>query len=516
MKLNARAILLLAMLTTILSMLIIIIFFYSTGMLSLFQSNSRSYGYEIIKETGKNINSLITQALYTEKRLSSSARTSQILLGYEQLPNQQLGITDNIERLIWNYKQSASYISDIYLFGYDNRLFSTTTTTNLESLKSAPWVYLLDSHESMPVITSTHNAYYDAPSSILQESQKDKHVISFVRKIYHLGSVDKYSIVQMDLKYSEIQRIMDSVDLGINGFAVIINEADQVIYCRKNEFLGKPMEVYLESMEPEQLTKRLMKTEYKLENIDWRIIGYVSTEFFSQEFSSMNRMFYMALTASLVVAIFLIMILTKNIVSRQERDKAAMEYQALQNQINPHFLYNTLNTLKWMALVDNNRNIADAIVSLVKMLKFTCDERDDIIPISNEISFLQDYISIQKLRYGDIEVEFQIQPELMSYGILKFILQPIVENCFIHGFSELIKDRRLLISGKIEEDSAVFLISDNGVGIETKNMEQYSGLGIKNVDKRLLTHFGSKYKLKLEGKRGKGTTVKIRIPLIKL
>ena len=568
MKFKIRTLLFLAMITIIIVPLLIISFFYNTGIRDLFETRCQSYSYEIIKQAGENINTLISQAQFTEKRLTSNVRTSQILLGYsKEVPLRKLDVINDIERLIWNYKQSASYISDIYLFGYDNRLFSTTTTTDLEKLKKAPWITSMAEPYDQELITSTHKAYYDIPESMLIENQKNKYVISFVQKVYHLGLNDEYSIMQMDIKYSEIEKIMNSLDLGTLGFAEIVNEDNQIIYCNSREYLGLSLDAYTKEYVSGIRAGNIVQTEYTLNNINWMIIGYVSTEAITEEFSKMNQAFLMAIFFSLAGAIFLTVVLSKQITQpitwlsrqmqkvgsgdfnisrqnivcaefyslteqfnrmvdefddlmyiaqKQEQEKAAAEFQALQNQINPHFLYNTLNTLKWMALMKNNQEIAQAIVSLVKMLKFTCSDTKDFISIRSEMSFLEDYIAIQKLRYGsEIEVIFQIDPELYAYNTLKFILQPIVENSFVHGFAENKKDQQITINGHIENNSIVLTVSDNGVGMDTEKSFRYSGLGMKNVDQRLKLHFGSKYGIEVRSVPKEGTTVGMRIPLIK-
>jgi two-component system sensor histidine kinase YesM len=567
LKFKIRTLLLLAMIAIIVLPLFTISLFYNTGIRDLYEARCRSYGHEIIKQAGENINTLITQVKYTEKRLTSSVRTSRILLGYsDQWPLRKLDVINDIERMIWNYKQSASFISDIYLFGYDNHLFSTTTTTDLEKLKNAPWIYELTEPHDQGLVTATHKAYYDIPESMLSVSQKNKYVISFVQKVYHLGLNDEYSILQMDIKYSEIERIMNSIDLGARGYALIYNDKNEIIYCENKEYLGRPLEAYQNGGDAEGMADGIVQTEYLLDTINWRVRGYVSTEAIDKEFSQMNRVFLMAIFFSLIGAIFLTIILTQQITKpitwltqqmrkvgrgdfsissqnivceefsclseqfgkmvneidellritqEQEKERAAAEFQALQNQINPHFLYNTLNILKWMALMNNNAEIAQAIVSLVKMMKFTYSDNGDYIPISSEISFLKDYVAIQKLRYGNgIEVVFDIDPNLYQYSILKFILQPIVENAFVHAFSENRSDQRIIIEGKIEDRSLIFTVKDNGVGIDTRKSSHYSGLGIRNVEQRIKIHFGGDYGIKVCGRPNEGTTVTITLPLI--
>ncbi len=566
MKLKIRTMLMLAMAAVIIVPLATLSISYNTSIRELYENRCRTYGNEIIKQAGENINTLLSQIYQAEKRLISSVRTSLILLEYSASSIQKLDVIDDINRLIWNYKQSAPYISDIYVFSRDKRLLSTTTKTNPEAIKQASWVQELLDAKDATIVTAAHIAYLGVSEDLLRESQQQQYAISFLRRLDLPWLKEQYSIVQIDIKYDFIENIIKSVDVGQTGFAVLVNSENRILYCADKGLLGTTLNDALPMLSQGTKLSDTVQTEYIINHIGWRLVGYVSTEAIDREFLQMNRMFlYMALLA-LIVTMLLSALLSRQItlpitwlsrqmkkvgrndrsitmiksrceefnsltlefnrmvdqldglmrtISEQGKIKAAAEFKALQNQINPHFLYNTLNTIKWLALMENNDKIAKAVVSLVRMLKFTCSDAEQMIPISSEMAFLRDYTSIQSLRYGDeTQVDFLLEPGIEQYQTMKFILQPIVENSYIHGFSKDKQGQRIVIEGKVDGDTIFFTVSDNGQGMKVKEIAHFSGLGIRNIDERIRLHFGAGFGLTVESKLSKGTRTTVRIPKI--
>lgn len=213
-----------------------------------------------------------------------------------------------------------------------------------------------------------------------------------------------------------------------------------------------------------------------------------------------------------------------------ERQKKDYEYRMLQSQINPHFLYNTLNSIKWMATVQNAPGIAEMTTALSRLLKDISKGTASLVPISHEISLIRDYFTIQQYRYGgtitlDIQVE---EPILTESSILKFTLQPIVENAIFHGIEPKGTAGTISISiHRMGEHDIGIDITDDGVGMEEETaahlLEQDSAadssffreIGISNVHKRLQYEFGESYGLSVVSQPGKFTTVSILLPFDK-
>ncbi|MCG8483842.1 MAG: sensor histidine kinase [Clostridia bacterium] len=207
-----------------------------------------------------------------------------------------------------------------------------------------------------------------------------------------------------------------------------------------------------------------------------------------------------------------------------EKQKSEMEFKILQAQINPHFLYNTLDSIRWMATLQNAPLIGSMVASIINLLKYNFSRKDTLVSLSEEIESVKNYISIQKFRYGDIfDIEYDIPDDILEYKTIKFIMQPIVENAIFHGFEDIDHTGVIKISACVEEDFLYITISDNGVGMTEEELEnvikrkpskkQYLEIGIKNVDDRIKFYCGEACGLFLKSVKNVGTTAAFKLPL---
>lgn len=215
-----------------------------------------------------------------------------------------------------------------------------------------------------------------------------------------------------------------------------------------------------------------------------------------------------------------------------EKQKKELEYQILQSQINPHFLYNTLNSIKWMATIQNATGIAEMTTALARLLKNISKGSRQIISIREELALLKDYVLIQNYRYGGmVNVSYSIPDEaLLDYAIPKLTLQPIVENAIFHGIEAKGTAGQISVVFEPPENETDFYINitDNGVGMseelikkvlsgseEENKTDFFRKVGIHNVDLRLKHTFGEEYGIHITSKEGEYTTMSIRMALRK-
>ncbi len=195
------------------------------------------------------------------------------------------------------------------------------------------------------------------------------------------------------------------------------------------------------------------------------------------------------------------------------------EIMALNLQMDPHFLYNTLNLINWMAIEAKQEKISSIIMELCNMLVYTLRHKGDISTFKDDFEWLKGYLHIISCRFDDkFQVQTDIDPELDLIDVPKLFLQPFVENAIIHGFEYVEEDCRIRIVGRKENNEAVFYIEDNGTGMSEERIEEVmnletSSIGVKNVDKRIRLLYGGKYGVKIKSQLGKGTIVEIRIPI---
>ena len=219
--------------------------------------------------------------------------------------------------------------------------------------------------------------------------------------------------------------------------------------------------------------------------------------------------------------------LVNDIHKEQENAKDA-ELRLLQEQINPHFLYNTLDAIIWMTEAGENQKAIQIIQELSSFFRISLSKGQSKITISNEREHVKSYLEIQRYRYQDIlDYEIDFDEDILEYHIQKLTLQPIVENALYHG----IKNKRgmglIRVTGNAEGDDIVFRVEDNGIGMKPEELERLRsliagdvvdddqrGFGMANVEKRLEMLFGEKYGMSVESEYQKGTTVTVRIPKV--
>ena len=211
--------------------------------------------------------------------------------------------------------------------------------------------------------------------------------------------------------------------------------------------------------------------------------------------------------------------------AKASEDLRIAEFNSLQAQINPHFLYNTMDMINWQALQGHTDEVSTAVQNLSRFYKLTLSRKKGISTIAHEEEHVSIYINLQNMRYHDsIDLISDIPDELMEYQIPKLTLQPVVENSILHGILEKeSKSGTIVLTGWLEDQDVVLLISDDGVGIPPEKMPTIlSGTGhsstggtniaIYNTHRRLQILYGPKYGLTYTSKPGQGTEVQIRIP----
>lgn len=205
-----------------------------------------------------------------------------------------------------------------------------------------------------------------------------------------------------------------------------------------------------------------------------------------------------------------------------EKQRAA-EIKALEAQINPHFLYNTLDTINWMAIDKNEFDISNAITSLATILRYAITKSNEMVEVRDEVEWLKKYIYLQQTRLKHtFRCEINVEPEILDFKIHKLLLQPFIENAIIHGFEGMKREHILKIDMKLEGSFLCITIKDNGKGIEASMVESFNNrdfkepesnhIGVENAILRLYMYYGEQISVKFASTLGEGTEVTILIP----
>ncbi len=201
-----------------------------------------------------------------------------------------------------------------------------------------------------------------------------------------------------------------------------------------------------------------------------------------------------------------------------------LELQMLKNQINPHFLYNTLESMRMVAEYNNIPKIADMAFLLGKILRFGINTSKEIVSVKEELEYLNDYIKLQNYRFGNsFKASFLVDEAILDSRVIKLILQPVVENAIYHGLSSRAGEGTLVIAAEKAGKDIIFSVRDNGLGMKKETLlllndylqglnNQFSSIGLKNVHKRIQLYYGPEYGIRIESIEGEGTSVILAVP----
>ena len=414
-------------------------------------------------------------------------------------------------------------------------------------------------------------------------------VVSLLRKIRNISNLREYiGIMKICILESSVKDIIKKANTTPNGIVYLQNSNGDFISCSDWNYLKKlGIQTELRKSLPEEditwqsimVSKcRYAITAKSVANTDWTMIIAIPYKgIFAQSIKIRNLMIIIAVIIGIIayiIAYFFsasitsrIVLLMKKMSKVQEGDldvrviphnkdeigklmerfnymvdkirvlvdeqykngkelKSA-ELRALQAQINPHFLYNTLDLINWKAIDNDMPEVAEIAQSLAKFYKLSLNNGRDIISIENEINHVKSYVQIQNYRFSDrITLILDIENAILPYSILKIILQPIVENSILHGILEN-RDKqegRIKITGKLIDAIICITVQDDGVGMTQERVEEIlkddapenkKGYGISNINKRIKLYYGQQYGLTYSCAPGEGTTVEIKIPAVR-
>lgn len=214
-------------------------------------------------------------------------------------------------------------------------------------------------------------------------------------------------------------------------------------------------------------------------------------------------------------------------IKEDERKMRRADLRLLQEQINPHFLYNTLDTIVWLIEGNDSDKAVNMVMSLSEFFRLVLSKGREYITIQEEEMHIRSYLEIQQVRYRDImDYEIHIAPELYQYKILKLTLQPLVENSLYHGIKYKRAKGTIIVTGAMSEGMIHFKVEDDGVGMNPEELDNLrkeivkpckdtgKGFGLANVNERIRMNFGAEYGMTIDSAQGKGTCVEIVIPAV--
>lgn len=393
-------------------------------------------------------------------------------------------------------------------------------------------------------------------------------------------------VLLVDMDFSSISRMMKQINEVSNGqYYYLCDNNGQIIYhprqiqisdgiCRENSSVAAAYKdgVYDEEFEDVQ-RKVIVNT---ISYTGWKLVGVIPYSLFSHEMINIRYFIGMVILLMAMMLIIINRVVTQRIsrpilklnhsvmeyeagkkpeiyiggsseirhlgysiqssyekseelmqeIVWEQNERRKSELDALQSQINPHFLYNALDSITWMIEGERNDEAAFMISQLAKLFRISLSQGHTIISVRDELQHAKSYMNIQRIRYKDaFSVTFDVAPELEEYCAVKLTLQPILENSINYGVDPMDDCGEIFIRVKKEEDLLVLSVEDNGIGMSEEEVsllltdsnrkrKHGSGVGLVNINNRLQILFGKEYGLFIESEPDEGTRVSIRIPAI--
>lgn len=422
------------------------------------------------------------------------------------------------------------------------------------------------------------DAYMTAPHV---ESIFERYYPWVVTMTVPLESGNQTAWVSLDLSFSSISTYINNVSIGQRGYCFLMDKQGDIVYHPQQQLLyaglkSEDTSSLASLADGAYVNDTVIYSVTSVAGSDWRIVGvsYVD-EVVNRNFREMIRLSLIVGAVLLAVAVLTSFLLSRLLsrplrgladamerfetdadhftylpvggtrevqelsssfehmvlriqrlmttVREEEINLRKTELKALQAQINPHFLYNTLDSIAWMCEQGRTDDAVKMIHALARLFRISISKGHELIPIAKEIEHAESYLQIQKYRYkNQFTYAFDVDPACLNYYCNKITLQPIIENAINHGLDLLVDEGRITVQVRQDGEDIVFDVRDNGVGMSDELIQSIlqrgpddrTGIGIRNVNDRLQIYFGKQYGLHISSEPDVGTCVEIRMPKI--
>jgi len=545
---------------------------YSANM----KNNASAFSLELLTQLGKNVDhyyreldrvaisfstdSGVSSALRSEMR-SSAERFADKTLVDKALMNLVLVPTKDV---IGAYLITAN--GDLY------SRFGSGQQVDYGGYRNEAWYDGALRGEGKALLLST--------SRLTSVEGREELAFSFVRSLIDVDRNQSLGVFRMDVDLNGLRVIFDDVRGGTGQELLIVDSAGRIVYDRDETQIARTFPVKLER-ESGSLVERIGGREAMVNYVTaprtgWKIASVIPVGELTRGIEIIRNLLWALAGVAAFLSIGLILFLTRRLLQPLKKMQSLMrkvedgdysvrfkassndeignlagsfnhmvsqinelvrrvfairilkreaDFKLLQSKINPHFLYNTLESISMKAEVDENYEVADMISRLGRLFRMTISHEKETIALAKEMEYVEHYVQLQKIRFRKLEFEVGIDPALSASHILPWTLQPLVENAIVHGLSPLNHEGKISIEGIRDGDDIVIRIADNGVGLDERKARDIQAelltdadkktddihMGLKNISDRIRFYFGEGYGLTLTGKPGVGTTVTLRM-----
>jgi two-component system sensor histidine kinase YesM len=407
-------------------------------------------------------------------------------------------------------------------------------------------------------------------------------LISIARLVQGSGSLTGYGIAMISIPESEFAKLLRSLpgdNLLVDRQGTVIsrsNPSSPAAGFMSSSVIPEPAAADADGQVSKMNRGDMVQFNRTINSTDWNLVQYISVVEMYGEIDNIRKMNYLLISAIFllftVISIFIALRISrplkllnkkmtsieaaefnnsiqvkgldeiaglirsynqmlqqiKALLSRLKSEyetKQELRFKMLKAQINPHFILNTLNNIKWMAYLKNNREVGNMLTSLAVIMETSLGKDESVIRLSKEIEYIRHYATLQKIKYNEkLIVEYELPEALDQCEVIPFILQPIVENGIYHGIEKKKGTGHIRIAAFKEQETLIILIEDDGLGMDEAELDKIRAalededtaaidrIGISNVHQRIKLHYGPLYGLQIDSREDQGTQVKITLP----
>lgn len=482
---------------------------------------------------------------------------------------------EKIEDMLSQLVELQVYFNGIYIMGYNGTFISSNS-----KYKEDP----ISRYDQLPEFlrekVTTLFSNIDRKTHYIVDSADGK--IYYLYLIQDNLTGQDLGVIMIDINNTYLREVFSAASFKKIEKVMVVNKNGDILFSFPyNVYLGEVIEQNpkLLEMQTTQISSKVFKKDSiivsdTIDYSDWKLIRIINTDKVFRSVNDLSKytiyifIFFVvvALIASLLISVSFtkpiielnnrikkvekgdlsvaftterkdelgelssafnkMVVQVKNLINdkmEQQKKKSDMEFQVLQAQINPHFLYNTLNSIKWLAVIQNIENISEMTSAIINLLKYNISSKSILVTLEEEIDSIKNYVNIQKYRYGsNFNIEYNIDEDTVKLKILKFILQPLVENSIFHGFKNYKYGGEIRISSQIADNNLLIEVRDNGCGLnkgesdstDDKSKRMHSGIGLNNVHERISLYFGGEYGITVNSQEGPGLSITIKLPVI--
>lgn len=547
---------------------------------SAVRETAESYTSELINQVNANIQTYITGMKDISLATMNNPNVREYLASADELQPAELAILKaKISEYFHSIRVSRKDIASINIFGAGGTFISDRADAELNPyivLSEQPWYRQAKENKGQTVISSSH----------VQPVIKGEYrwVVSLSRELSGVNSSNGLGILLIDLNFKVINDMLSKLDLGNRGYVFVIDRQGRIVYHPQQQLLysnlkTERLEQVLQDKQGGFVVKEGGASRiYSIKDTDfgWKIVGVFYENELVDNKKQMQLSFAIAGLLCLGVGVLFSVVISRNLTrpikklqekmmevekgnfdirvpvghSREisglarsfnvmvlkvkelmdqivieQEIKRKSELNALQAQINPHFLYNTLDSIIWMAESKKHDEVILMTSALARLFRASLSKGREMIPIATEVEHITNYLKIQQMRYQDkIRFTLDMDRELYPYLTLKVLLQPLVENAIYHGIKNKEGPGTITITGSLQDDRIRFQVMDDGIGMDRSKVETLlistgskhsrNSVGIANVHQRIQLYFGAEYGLSYTSEPGAGTNVKVLIPAV--